>query len=108
MTPKHGTTRYEKLADFLERVMEDTRASRRVRLSAAQRLDDLLARQERREDAEARREERKAQRAAKACAEALERETHPTAEEVEARKAEREHELAVQRANQHLKELLKS
>jgi len=71
MTPEPGTTRYETLCSFLESVMIDPRASRRVRLSAAQRLDDLLKRRERAEAAEVRRVEREALRAAKREEQAL-------------------------------------
>lgn len=66
MTPRPGTARYERLANFLEDVMRDPKASRRIRLSAALRLDNLLQRAERREASEARRAEREAVRAAKA------------------------------------------
>jgi hypothetical protein len=75
MIPTPGTTRYEKLASFLEEVMTNPRASRRVRLSAAQRLDDLMRRQERKEVSEARRAERDAVAARKREREALQRET---------------------------------
>jgi hypothetical protein len=60
MTPSPGTTRFEELASFLEEVMTDPKASRRVRLSAAQRLDGLLQRQERRETSQARHADREA------------------------------------------------
>lgn len=106
MTARPNTERFEKLASFLERVMEDTGTSRRVRMSAAQRLDDLLARQERRDDAETRREERKAQSAEKAQQQAVDRETQPPSEEVAARDAERERELAIRKANEHLEKIL--
>jgi len=78
MTPRAGSGRYEKLAAFLEDVMENPKASKRVRLSAAIRLDDLLRRQERREDAKARRQDRARVEAAKAQHEALEREQQAT------------------------------
>lgn len=60
MNPKPGTERFEKLCDFLTQTMEDSKASRRVRLSAAMRLADLLERQQTSEAAEARRIEREA------------------------------------------------
>lgn len=86
--------------------MEDTQASRRVRLSAAQRLDDLLRRQERREAGEARRVDRERREAAKANAEAmkLEREQQATAEGRTAPKAERE--ASAERALQNLGKIL--
>lgn len=73
MTPSPNTDRFEKLANFLEQVMTDPKASRRVRLSAAQRLSDLMLRKEKAEAREARRVEREALRAAKAQEEALQR-----------------------------------
>lgn len=65
MNPKSGTTRFEKLCDFLTQTMEDSNVSRRIRLSAAMRLADLLERQQTAQAAEARRQERAALLAAK-------------------------------------------
>lgn len=60
MTPRPDTQRYELLCNFLEDVLTHPKTSKRLKMSAAQRLDDLLARTARREDAEARRMEREA------------------------------------------------
>lgn len=67
MTPSPNTPRFEKLANFLEQVMTDSKASRRVRLSAAMRLDDLLKRQQAADAAKARSELRTAQKALEAA-----------------------------------------
>ena len=107
MTPQPETTRYEKLATFLESVMEDPKASRRVRLTAAQRLDDLVARQDRSEAAESRRKEREALRAAQTQQQASNRE-QPTPEGIAAREVGRERQFAFEQANLHLKSLLTS
>lgn len=65
MTPTPQTARYELLCTALEKMIVDPRTSKRVRLTAITRLDDLLKRAERKEEREARRQEREAQRAAK-------------------------------------------
>ena len=88
--------------------MENPRASKRVRLTAAIRLDDLLRRQERREDAEVRRAERVAAQAARERAEALEREQQATPEDMTAREVEQQREAAHRRGVEHLKKVLDS
>ena len=103
MTPTPNTARYEKLASFLMELMENPKASKRVRLSAALRLDDLLARQERREAAEGRRQERTRLEAAKAQEKASQRETPPTAEIPQ---AGAERDRVAEQALDHLQKIL--
>lgn len=107
MTPRPDTERFEKLADFFTETMENPKASKRVRLSAAMLLDDLLRRKERREDAESRRAEREAARVARERAEASERDPQPTPpEELAARETEQQRELAAERAIANLGKIL--
>lgn len=65
MNPSPNTRRYELLCNALEKLITDPRTSKRVRLTAITRLDDLLRRAERAEAAEQRRAERERQQAAK-------------------------------------------
>lgn len=58
MTPRPATDRWERLADFLTQTMESTTASKRVRLSAAMRLADLLESRDKRNAADAQRAQR--------------------------------------------------
>lgn len=106
MTPKPATKRFEKLADFLTDMMENPKASKRVRLSAAMRLDDLLRRQERREDAEARRQDRERVRAAKDQEEALQREREQQATPERRTAPEAEREASAERARLNLEKIL--
>lgn len=92
---------YPKLIEFFEGIIANPHASMRVRLTAAQRLDDLLARQERREDLEARRAERMRLQAAQAQREALERER-----ENQAMAAELASQEVVEQARRHMGKIL--
>jgi len=88
MTPSPGTARYELLCSFLEDVLRDPKTSKRLKMSAAQRLDGLLQRAERKEASEARRAEREAVRAVQAQREASKSNAIATPEGVSAREAE--------------------
>lgn len=58
MTPRPGTSRWEKLTEFLETTMMNAK-SERVRLRAAMRLADLVETWEKRDAAEAARRDRR-------------------------------------------------
>jgi hypothetical protein len=98
-----SVTTYPKLIAFFEEIIANPRASIRVRLTAATRLDAILTRIERREAAEARRAERDAVQAARARERAIEHE-QPAAGEMAARDIEREQ--AAERARQNLGKIL--
>ncbi|WP_156785223.1 hypothetical protein [Terriglobus roseus] len=78
--------------------MTDSRVSRRIRLSAAQRLDALLERQEKREASVARRTEREQREAAK-----REERAFPAPEDTAAREAEERTQRGLKLMNEVLK-----
>jgi hypothetical protein len=109
MTPTPQTARYELLCTALEKMIVDPRTSKRVRLTAITRLDDLLKRAERKEEREARRQEREALRAAQR-EEQVSQQTVTTApdatEEIERANRMREHLVSISKRTKKLQNSL--
>lgn len=100
MTPSPQTARYELLCTELEKLITDPRTSKRLRLTAITRLDDLLKRAERKEAAEGRRQEREARKTSQAAEEALQEQRT-----TEKTRAARDADAQMAKMNEHLHKL---